>query len=81
MFRACAFEIVFFTLNNIGISNKKFHFIGTLILTVTFYKCRYILFSLDRIFIIHRLYKVLHCYTTELMATLSVKERKIASDQ
>jgi hypothetical protein len=30
IFRACAFEIVFFTLNTIGISNKKFHFIGTL---------------------------------------------------
>ena len=30
IFRACAFEIVFFTLTTIGISNKKFHFIGTL---------------------------------------------------
>ena len=37
MFRACAFEIVFFTLNTIGISNKKFHFIGTLIVYIVKY--------------------------------------------
>jgi hypothetical protein len=38
------------------------------------------IYYLDRIFIIiHRLYKVLHCYTTEWMATatLSTKSEKL----